>query len=81
MRQVSVREELVRERRRRGLSISKVAKDLGISYSYLHKIERGTRNPPLNLGRRISAYYGRPMEELFFSDSGDEMSKIKAMSS
>lgn len=43
-----------------------VAKELGISYSMLTKMEYGLKVPGDELKHRIANYYQFPMEEIFF---------------
>ena len=45
----------------------KVAEELDISYSMYMKLERDERNASDELKRRISAYYGKSIQYIFFS--------------
>ena len=47
-------------------SLASVASELGISHQMLSAIERGVRNPSIQLAGKISRYYGKPLEEIFF---------------
>ena len=44
-----------------------VAKEIGISYSMLTKIEDGIRTPSDDLQKRIANYYGVPVENIFYT--------------
>lgn len=44
----------------------RVAKDLGISYSMYIKLERDERNASDEMKVRISKYYGKSIEHIFF---------------
>jgi len=48
-------ENVARYRRLRGLSIERLAIDSGVSYSYVGEIERGLRNPTIDIIERIAA--------------------------
>ncbi|MBQ8624300.1 MAG: helix-turn-helix transcriptional regulator [Oscillospiraceae bacterium] len=53
--------------RRESLGISQVelAENVGISQAMLCQIERGTKNPSLQVGREIAKQLNCSMEELF----------------
>jgi putative transcriptional regulator len=58
-----------------------VSKNLNITPQMLGAIERGDRNPSLNLAKRIADYYCVSVDEIFFTHSrnvsfpkGDELS-------
>jgi transcriptional regulator with XRE-family HTH domain len=52
----------------RGIRIrTGVAKELGISYSMLSKIEDGLRTPGEELMIRIANYYGKTVDEIFYT--------------
>jgi transcriptional regulator with XRE-family HTH domain len=44
-----------RYRRLRGLTIERLAIDAGVSYSYVGEIERGLRNPTIDIVERLAA--------------------------
>lgn len=46
-------------------SQDKVARDLGISKDYLRFIENGYMTPGVELMKKISAYFGEPIQKLF----------------
>ncbi|MFX4303052.1 helix-turn-helix transcriptional regulator [Alicyclobacillus tolerans] len=50
------------------MSRSQVAKAIGITTQMLGMIERGQRSPSLALAKKISDFYGRSVDELFFED-------------
>ena len=55
-------------RKLRGIKTrEQVANDLNISYSMYMKLERDERNASDELKRRISNYYGRSINYIFFS--------------
>nr|WP_245686869.1 helix-turn-helix transcriptional regulator [Tenuibacillus multivorans] len=43
-----------------------VAQILGITPQFLGAIERGERNPSLNLAKNIADFYNSSIDELFF---------------
>lgn len=47
-------------------SLASVAREIGISHQMLSAIERGVRNPSIHVAGKISRFYGRPLEEIFF---------------
>jgi len=49
-----------------------VARELGITRQMLSAIETGERTPSLELANKIAAFYGVPIEDIFFNDSGNE---------
>ena len=52
----------------RGIKIrTGVAKELGISYSMLTKIEDGIRTPGDDLKERIAEYYGKTVDQIFYT--------------
>jgi len=61
-------------RKNRGLSRKSIADRLNISESFYRKIEYGTRNPTLELAKKIADILGADsIEEIFFNEEGDEM--------
>lgn len=45
-----------------------VAEAVGITTSYYGMIEKGVRNPSLNLAKRIADFYCEKLEDLFFTN-------------
>ncbi len=45
-----------------------LAKELNVSCSSLGKYERGERTPRDNVKRRIAAYFGKTVQEIFYDD-------------
>ncbi|EOS8810579.1 helix-turn-helix transcriptional regulator [Listeria monocytogenes] len=62
----NLREKLVKLRGKR--SRQDVSKDLGVTPQMLGAIERGDRNPSLNLANKIANYYNVPIEDIFFNN-------------
>lgn len=55
-------------RQLRGIRVrTGVARELGISYSMLSKIEDGLRIPGEELKERIAKYYGKTVDEIFYT--------------
>ena len=54
-------------------SQSTVARELGITRQMLSAIESGERNPSLELANKIAVFYVVPIEDIFFSNNGNEM--------
>lgn len=50
----------------------KVAEDLEITPQMLGAIERGDRNPSLNLAKKIADYYSVSVDEIFFTQVGND---------
>jgi putative transcriptional regulator len=50
------------------MSQVELAKKLGISASYLNRIEKGTKDPSLRLAIRIAHALGVKLDDLFFID-------------
>lgn len=44
-----------------------VAREMGISYSMLSKIEDGVRMPSDDMKQQIADYYGKTVEEIFYA--------------
>lgn len=58
---------LRRLRSNRGMGIKRLAPDLGVTYSYLSKLEGGDVNPSEELVGRVSKYFGHDESELLLS--------------
>lgn len=57
--------EILRDlRRQRRVSVRSVASDLGLTPSYVSRLERGERTLGESLGNRFAAYYGVSAEDL-----------------
>ncbi len=69
-----MREALRKARKIRKLSVSKLAKNLGISESYYYKIESGLRDPNVDLAKSIATILGGSVDSLFFGIDLDETS-------
>ncbi len=62
--------EILKElRRERKLGIKRLAPDLGVSYSYLSKLENARATPSDDLLLRVSAYFDYDSSRLFLSAS------------
>jgi transcriptional regulator with XRE-family HTH domain len=64
VRQEGVPELLRRLREQRGESLRSVARSLGVTPSYLSRVERGEKAASLGLQERASSYYGIESEML-----------------
>lgn len=49
-----------------------VAEDLDITPQMLGMIERGDRDPSMKLAKKISDYYKKTVDEIFFNQNGNE---------
>jgi len=56
--------------------VEEIANSVGISASYYYKIEQGKRNPGIELAKSIADVLNHTVDELFFNQNLDEMSKI-----
>lgn len=50
-----------------------VAIEIGVTPQMLGAIERGDRNPSLQLAKKIADYYGVSVDEIFFDEKGNDM--------
>lgn len=50
----------------------KIARKLGITPQMLGAIERGDRTPSLGLAKKIADFYGVTVEDIFFTNEGNE---------
>ncbi len=48
-------ENVRKARRAKGITLEALAHDVGLAYSYVGELERGRRNPTLNVVERIAA--------------------------
>lgn len=53
---------------RGSMSQKDLAKELHVSLSALGKYERGERTPRDNVKKRIAAYFGKTVQEIFYDD-------------
>jgi len=63
----------------KGLSVAQLANQVGISDSFYYKIERGVRNPTLELAKEISDLLGSSIDDLFFGDQLDDSSQRRQL--
>ena len=61
---MSVGDNIRRIREEKNLTQACVAKQAGISQAMLCQIERGTKNPSLQIGKEIASCFGVPIEKL-----------------
>ena len=59
-------------RQERRWSQQRLAEELGVSRQTVISVEKGRFDPSLPLAFRLSAVFGRPLEELFFPESAPE---------
>ncbi|RWB53905.1 helix-turn-helix transcriptional regulator [Mesorhizobium sp.] len=55
-----------RVRKERGMTLESLATEAGLAYSYMGGIERGQRNPSLNVAERIAAVLECDPAALFY---------------
>ncbi|MDQ0158853.1 helix-turn-helix transcriptional regulator [Alkalibacillus salilacus] len=55
--------------------VDKLANAIGISSSYYYKIEQGKRTPGIDLAKRIADVLDQTVDDLFFNQNLDEMSR------
>ncbi|MDI6872565.1 MAG: helix-turn-helix transcriptional regulator [Bacillota bacterium] len=70
-----MRKALNEARKMKGLSVSQIAQELGISASFYYKIEQGSRNPTIGLASKLSQLLARPIDVLFAAEDLDETSR------
>lgn len=66
---MSVGDNIRRVRLERGMTQAYLAEKAGITQAMLCQIERGTKNPSLQVGKEISDILGCGMEKLLESDA------------
>lgn len=64
-------------REEKGFSVEDVAMFLNISKSHYYKIESGIRNPNFILADKIAKLFNSNVNDIFFDNKLDEMSKNK----
>ncbi len=69
MKQVSVGDNIRRIREKAGLTQVYVAKQVGVTSVMLCQIERGTKNPSLQVGAEIAKVLGCSLESLLVGDT------------
>ena len=52
-------ENVRKARRAKGMTLEALAHDVGLAYSYVGELERGRRNPTLNVVERIAKALGQ----------------------
>jgi len=57
--------KLIQERKKQKITQEDIANILEISLSYYSAIERGIRNPTLELAKKIAELFNKSIEELF----------------
>lgn len=70
---VKIGKVLIALRKDAGLSLSDIARHLGISYQQVQKYERGENRLPLEKLHSLKEFYGVPYEMFFNSLSHEEM--------
>lgn len=66
-----MRNEVRSLRTEAGWSQVELAESLGVSRQTVNALESGKYDPSLPLAFRVSAAFGRPIEEIFFPEHGD----------
>lgn len=59
------------ERSRLQMTQQELAEALGVSRQAVHAIETGKFNPSTLLSLKISQVFGKPVNEIFFLETGD----------
>ncbi|WP_068983900.1 helix-turn-helix transcriptional regulator [Lysinibacillus xylanilyticus] len=70
-----MRSNLKTLRQKKKLSVKKISQILGISTSHYYKIESGIRNPNFILAGNIAELFNCSVDEIFFKQLLDEVSK------
>lgn len=55
-----------------GLTMKEISKKLDITENYLYMLETGVRTPSLSLSKKISEFYGKSIDELFFANKPND---------
>ncbi|ABO49453.1 transcriptional regulator, XRE family [Desulforamulus reducens MI-1] len=74
-----MRNLLKKARIEKGYSVSRFAILLGISESFYYKIEKGVRNPTIELAKKIAILLDKTVDEIFFNPQLDETSIYKIL--
>lgn len=75
---MSVGENIRRTRLEQGMTQAYVAEQAGITQAMLCQIERGTKNPSLQVGKEIADILGCKMEELLEDTQDSRLPKRTA---
>lgn len=73
-----MRTKLKNLRKKKKLSVKGISQILEISSSHYYKIESGIRNPNFILAGKIADLFNCSVDDLFFKEKLDELSKINA---
>lgn len=76
--EMSVGENIRRTRLEQGMTQAYVAEQAGITQAMLCQIERGTKNPSLQVGKEIADILGCKMEELLEDTQDSRLPKRTA---
>lgn len=68
-----VRNNLKNIRKKYNLKQREIAEAVGITTSYYGMIERGVRNPTLDLAKKIAEFLNTSIEEIFFEDKNNNL--------
>lgn len=68
MEEVTLKHNLRKLRNIKGLSQTEIANILGLTSQHYCMIENGKRGVSLELAKKISDFYGLPIEEIFFEN-------------
>lgn len=69
-----MRAKLRAAREKQNIAVADFAKELNISASFYYKIEKGIRNPTIELAKAIADRLGETVDGLFFADGMDNSS-------
>lgn len=62
-----------------GISQRDLAKIMGVAGQTIHTIEINKFVPSVKLCLRIAKYFGRPLEEIFFLEEGEENFNLEGL--
>lgn len=62
---ISLRENLILERKKRDLTRVSLAESIGISSETVKKLENGDRNPGRKTAIKLAEFYGKELDYLF----------------
>jgi putative transcriptional regulator len=60
-----------------GISQQELANAVGVTRLTIHSIETGKFNPSVLLALKISRFFGKPVEEIFFLEDNNKQSGIE----
>ena len=69
-----MRQTLRSVRTEKRYTVTEIAKKLNISASFYYKIEQGSRNPTIELAKRLAGILNNSIDILFFDSKLDESS-------